>query len=314
MRRKVNPILKKELVLGARTIRFPIALMCYSGCMAVTALLFLAASYSSYSGEVNYATLTSTFVVLAFAQLVLIGIIVPVLTAGSIAGERERQTLDLLLTAPVKSITIVTGKLLSCLCNVLLFVISSIPAMAVAFLYGGIQWRYLLVFVVAILLMAFFSGAIGMWTAAIFRKTILSTVVTFVIELVFLIGPALITWGTYMVKYQAQVQANADAVSAHVQMGFLPVILFLDPAIGFVDAIMQTYVGIGVVQQFLSYSIIGTVPDALIALAGHWCWISLVVTAALGVGFLFLAAGRLESGRQKEKFQQPVKKRNKKRR
>ena len=33
-----NPILKKELVLGARTIKLPIALMIYSGSMAGAAM------------------------------------------------------------------------------------------------------------------------------------------------------------------------------------------------------------------------------------------------------------------------------------
>ena len=143
---KINPILKKELLLGSRSIKFPIALMFYSGIMAIVALAILAGSASGFSGSVEFSALTMVFFVLAFMQLVLICIIIPILTAGSIAGERERQTLDLLLTAPVSSLTIVLGKLFSSMCNVILFVVSSLPAMAIAFIYGGIQWRFLFVF------------------------------------------------------------------------------------------------------------------------------------------------------------------------
>jgi ABC-type transport system involved in multi-copper enzyme maturation permease subunit len=305
-----NPILKKELVLGSRSMKFPIALMCYSAVMAIVALGFLSVSYSEYSGTMNYSTLTEIFLILSFMQLVLICIIIPVLTAGSIAGERERQTLDLLLTAPVSSVTIILGKLLSSMCNVVLFVISSLPAMALAFLYGGIQWKYLLVFLVAILVTAFFNGAIGVWCASIFKKTILSIVMTLVVEAIFFIGTAALVLGIYAAKYSAlMAAANTSSTSmATVQMGWIPAILFLNPATGFVDSILHTYMGVGVMHQILNSGYIGSVAVKLVDISSHWYWINFIVVAVMGVGFVFLAARRLDAVRKKEKFQQPVKK------
>jgi ABC-type transport system involved in multi-copper enzyme maturation permease subunit len=305
-----NPILKKELVLGSRSMKFPIALMCYSAVMAIVALGFLSVSYSEYSGTMNYSTLTEIFLILSFMQLVLICIIIPVLTAGSIAGERERQTLDLLLTAPVSSVTIILGKLLSSMCNVVLFVISSLPAMALAFLYGGIQWKYLLVFLVAILVTAFFNGAIGVWCASIFKKTILSIVMTLVVEAIFFIGTAALVLGIYAAKFSALMAAanTASTSMATVQMGWIPAILFLNPATGFVDSILHTYMGIGVMHQILNSGNIGSVAVKLVDISSHWYWINFIVVAIMGVGFVFLAARRLDAVRKKEKFQQPVKK------
>lgn len=306
---KANPILKKELVLGSRSIKFPIALMCYSGCLAAVALGFLAVSNIGYSGTMNFGVLTSIFLVLAFMQLALICIIIPVLTAGSIAGERERQTLDLLLTAPVKSFTIIFGKLLSSLCNVILFVISSLPAMALAFLYGGIQWKFLFIFLVAIMVTAFFCGAIGVWCASIFKKTILSIIVTLVMELVFFLGTVAVVAGIYGGKYSmAAAAAAASGNMPPIQMGWIPAVLFLNPAVGFADAILHTYTGISVIQEFFNEGIIGTVAPGLVGMAAHWYWISFIITVALGVLFIFLAARRLDAVRKKEKFQQPVKK------
>lgn len=310
---KGNPILKKELVLGSRSIKFPIALMCYSGCMALIALVFLAASGATYRA-MDFEVLTTIFLILAFLQLALICIIIPVLTAGSIAGERERQTLDLLLTAPVKSVTIITGKLLSAMCNIILFVISSLPAMSIAFLYGGIQWKFLFIFVIAIMVTAFFCGAVGVWCASLFKKTILSIVMTLVVEMVFFLGTIAAVAGIYAGKYSMMLNAAANAPATAVsstmtvQMGWIPAILYLNPAVGFVDAILHTYTRISFVHEILGSSSFGAVAPKLVELSAHWYWISFIVTVALGVFFLFLAARRLDAVRKKEKFQQPVKK------
>lgn len=307
---KVNPIWKKELILGSRSIKFPIALMCYSGCMALVALAFLAASNISYNGSTNFQVLTNIFLILAFMQLGLICIIMPVLTAGSIAGERERQTLDLLLTAPVKSVTVVIGKLLSSMCNVVLFVISGLPAMALAFLYGGIQWRFLFVFLIAILVTAFFCGAIGIWCASIFKKTILSIIMTLVVELSFFLGTIAVVAGVYAGKYAMLLSAAGGTLNSAitVKMGWIPAILFLNPATGFIDCILHTYTGISFINQFLSNGMLGTVAPGLVNLSPHWYWISFIVTAVIGVLFIFLAARRLDAVRKKDKFLQPVKK------
>lgn len=306
---KTNPIWKKELILGSRSIKFPLALMCYSGCMALVALAFLATANINYNGSINFQVLTNIFLILAFMQLGLICIIMPVLTAGSIAGERERQTLDLLLTAPIPSITVVTGKLLSSMCNVILFVVSSLPAMALAFLYGGIQWRFLFVFLIAILVTAFFCGAIGIWCASIFKKTILSIIMTLVIEVAFFLGTVAVVGGIAAGKYAVALNGlSGTSGGVSISMGWIPVILFLNPAIGFIDCILHTYTGISFMNQFLSGGTLGTVAPGLISLSDHWYWISFVVTAVIGVLFIFLAAKRLDAVRKKDKFLQPVKK------
>lgn len=305
---RANPILKKELVLGSRSIKFPLALMVYSGCMSLVALVFLMVSDNNYYGGTNFETLTRIFLILAFIQLALIVIIMPVLTAGSIAGERERQTLDLLLTAPVGSVTIVLGKLMSSMCNMTLFVVSSLPAMSLAFLYGGIQWKFLLVFLAVILVTAFFCGAIGVWCASIYKRTILSIVMTLVCELIFFLGTLGIVVGIYEGKYQVALNAAGASGNVSVQMGWIPLILFLNPAVGFVDAIMQTYTGSGFIYQLLNSGYIGKIAPGLVTLSRFWAPISFIVTFLLGLLFLFLAARRLDAMRKKEKFRRPLKK------
>lgn len=310
---RMNPILKKELLLGSRSIKFPIAIMFYSGIMAVVALVILTASTSAFNGSIEFSALTMVFFILAIMQLVLICIIIPILTAGSIAGERERQTLDLLLTAPVSSLTIVLGKLFSSMCNVILFVISSLPAMAIAFLYGGIQWKFLFVFLVEILVTAFFCGSIGVWVASVFKKTILSIIMTMVIELAFFLGTLAAVGIIYAGKYTAMLAAMTNSTVSSgsmptVQMGWFHSILLLNPATGFVDSLLHTYTGIGCMHEFLNTGVIGNSASGLIAMSEHWYIFSLIITLALGVLFIFLTVRHLDTMCKKDKFLQPVKK------
>lgn len=306
---KANPILKKELVLGARSIKFPMALLFYSGFLSLVAL-FTLNSFSNtyyYSDGTDFESLTSIFMVLAYIQLVMICIIIPVLTAGSIAGERERQTLDIMLTAPISPVSIVLGKLFASMANVFLFVISSLPAMSIAFLYGGIQWHYLLVFMISIMCIAFFSGAVGIWCSSVYKKTIISVIMSMAVELVFFAGTFIAIVAVYYWKYE-QILRTTGAVSVSgVNVGWLPLILLLNPAVGFVDAIINAYTGVSGIEVILNY-LSGTAAPGMEKIYPYWFWLNLAVTLLLGFFFVFLASRRIDSVRRKEKHMK-VKKR-----
>lgn len=306
---KANPILKKELVLGARSIKFPMALLFYSGFLSLVAL-FTLNSFSNtyyYSDGTDFESLTSIFMVLAYIQLVMICIIIPVLTAGSIAGERERQTLDIMLTAPISPVSIVLGKLFASMANVFLFVISSLPAMSIAFLYGGIQWHYLLVFMISIMCIAFFSGAVGIWCSSVYKKTIISVIMSMAVELVFFAGTFIAIVAVYYWKYE-QILRTTGAVSVSgVNVGWLPLILLLNPAVGFVDAIINAYTGVSGIEVILNY-LSGTAAPGMEKIYPYWSWLNLAVTLLLGFFFVFLASRRIDSVRRKEKHMK-VKKR-----
>lgn len=311
---KANPILKKELVLGARSIKFPMALLFYSGCLSVTALVTLdgMTSFSYYSQGMDFETLTSIFMILAYMQLVMICIIIPILTAGSIAGERERQTLDIMLTAPVSPLSIVLGKLFASMSNIFLFVISSLPAMAIAFLYGGIRWEYLLIFMVSIMCIAFFSGAIGVWCSSVYRKTIVSVIMSMLIELIFFLGTVIAAVAYYYVRYEQILSATGSYPNNGINVGWVPAILLLNPAIGFTDAMFTAYTGSSGAEMILDRGIFGNPASDLLKICPYWSWISMAVTLILGFGFVILAARRIDAVRRKEKHMKVKKKKQKK--
>src|SRR4051812_32404439 len=67
------------------------------------------------------------FIAITFLLTLITLILAPASTAGAISLEREKQTLDLLVTTPISSLAIVLGKLVSALSWILLLLLASIP-------------------------------------------------------------------------------------------------------------------------------------------------------------------------------------------
>ncbi|MCW5932671.1 MAG: ABC transporter permease subunit [Fimbriimonadia bacterium] len=74
----------------------------------------------------------------------LIALIAPALTAASITSERERKTIDLLLTTPLQARDLLAGKLIGSVAFILLLLALSLPASAVCVLLGGATFGELL--------------------------------------------------------------------------------------------------------------------------------------------------------------------------
>jgi ABC-type transport system involved in multi-copper enzyme maturation permease subunit len=128
------------------------------------------------------------FTALMFLQTLMILVLAPASTAGTISSEREKQTLDLLAVTPISSVAIVVGKLLSALTWVFVLILASIPVTALVFVYGGVApddviRGYVMLFVTAI---AF--GALGTFFSSLLRRSGAATGLTFVAVLIATVG------------------------------------------------------------------------------------------------------------------------------
>ena len=79
------------------------------------------------------------FAVLTILQMALVLFITPSLTAGAISSEREKQTLNILLTTTQSSTQIVVGKLLSSVAFLVLMLVAGLPLYSLVFLFGGVS-------------------------------------------------------------------------------------------------------------------------------------------------------------------------------
>ena len=147
------------------------------------------------STSVSAVTGQSVFTGLLGLLTVLILLIAPALTSGAIASEREKQTLELLVTTPVSTLGMLVGKLLGSLVYVLLLIVASVPLMSLVFAFGGVAPEDLLRAYLMLLALAFGMGALGLFLSALIGRTQVATVVAYLVVFGLVVGTgALYTW------------------------------------------------------------------------------------------------------------------------
>jgi ABC-type transport system involved in multi-copper enzyme maturation permease subunit len=176
-----NPVLIRELRGRIRGNRALLILVIYLSIIAAVTLLVYAAAASSFSSgigdpEAGRGIGKAIFITAMTVSLIQVCVITPSLTAGSIAGERERQTYDLLMTTLLSPLQIVLGKLSSALAFALLLIFSSLPIAGISLLFGGVSAAELVIGIVGLVMTAVCYAAVGLFWSAAMRTTLAATV------------------------------------------------------------------------------------------------------------------------------------------
>ncbi|MCH5257073.1 MAG: ABC transporter permease subunit [Lachnospiraceae bacterium] len=181
MKIRLNPIVKKDLQVTVRSMRISWGLFAYEAALTVAFLLALLViqAQSSYSSGNVYSSLVYLFPVVAVAQVFIVALYVPIITASSISGEKERQTFDIMLTTSMSPFSIVFGKVMSAVLRILFFVAASTPIMALSFVVGGLSWSNLFFYLLALILFSVFAGSIGIFASSLCRKSVAAVLLSF---------------------------------------------------------------------------------------------------------------------------------------
>ena len=135
-----NPVLENEMKRYTRNMKCAWIILGVNLVLALFALI----AQMGLSGRENYMTILQyrfpiqCYVLMGYGLFLAICILIPGLAGGSIAGERERKTLDLLLTTHLSPWKIILGKLESSLCLIFLISFSTLPVIGLVLIYGGI--------------------------------------------------------------------------------------------------------------------------------------------------------------------------------
>jgi ABC-type transport system involved in multi-copper enzyme maturation permease subunit len=143
------------------------------------------------------------FAALLMLMTLQVVFLAPSSTAGAISLEREKQTLELLVTTPISSLAIVVGKLLSALTYVFLLIAASIPLMAVVFVFGGVGPEDVVRGYIVLLVTALGLGSFGLLCSSIVKRTTASTAIT-------IFGVLTITIGTVFLLVFWQAMGSFD--------------------------------------------------------------------------------------------------------
>ncbi len=175
-----NPVILKELKGRMRDRRAFIMLSFYLSLISL--VIGLAYSIlSDASGSMNDPSMRQTagktiFGVVVLVELLLVSLIGPALTSGSIASERERQTFDLLRTSLLSARSLVWGKLGAGVFYLLLLILTAVPIQALAFLLGGVGLSELIVSSLMLTVTALAFCALGLFFSSFMKRTLSATV------------------------------------------------------------------------------------------------------------------------------------------
>ncbi|AYC29082.1 ABC transporter permease [Paenisporosarcina cavernae] len=176
----LSPVLVKEWKLRFRNMKSFIGIVFYLIAMSifVFGFIFLNTQFTG-SGFFSPDQSFILFSVLTFIQLGLIVFITPGLTAGTISTEREKQTLNILLTTSQSSGQIIGGKLSSSISFLLLILVAGLPIYSLVFLFGGISPSQLGLIFIYFFVTMLAIGSIGVFFSTVTRKTIVSMISTY---------------------------------------------------------------------------------------------------------------------------------------
>ena len=187
----LNPILSVSATRRMRSFKTMAVLLAYSLVLLGLAAVLLGGLFTD---RVNLRSMTdgvNCYVLMIGLQFGLLILIAPAMTSGAIAGERERQTLELLLVTETRSFRIVLGKMLECFALLALLIAAALPALCLTMVVGAVTLTQILEAVLFLLAVAFAASCVGVFASALSRSTVLSAVVSYLLIILIAVVTAL---------------------------------------------------------------------------------------------------------------------------
>jgi len=177
-----NPVLIRELLVNLRSHKAFVLQFCYVVFLGAV-VYFRWPGGDDASRQVGSGLARRLFDLFFLGQFFLVALVAPSFAAGSISGEKERKTYEMLLASPLKPMSILIGKLLSSLTYLVLLIVSSLPLMILCFLLGGILLSEIARAYLVLILAAGTFGLISVACSSFFRRTSSALVVSYLIIL-----------------------------------------------------------------------------------------------------------------------------------
>lgn len=227
--RNVLAIAKKELYIYFTT---PIAYVAFFATSFIGSFFFLSLTAGFQRTSMQYMqyqapqmlermNLTDMVVVPLIINMGVIFIfVVPFLSMRLFAEETRQKTMELLMTAPVRSIDIVLGKYIAALgmVAVLVGITAIFPGLLAKFGGGGIEWQTAAVGLLGLFLCGAAFMAIGLFVSALTESQVVAALITFMV--------LLLTW---VVSWKAH---EAEGIMKEVLTQLSSVTHLISPARG----------------------------------------------------------------------------------
>ena len=177
----LNPILSFSATRRMRSFKTLLIAAVWLVVMMGVAFMVMGQLFSSGASIQGLRTGVSCYQVLLIVQFVLIILVAPAMTSGAIAGERERQTLELLLVTNTRSFRIVWGKAMESFAMLALLIVCGFPVMCMTMIAGAVTILQILAGELFLLVMAFAAVCVGVLSSTLARSTVGSSILSYVI-------------------------------------------------------------------------------------------------------------------------------------
>ena len=286
---KVNPVLRNETKIAVRSIKFTLMILAYVAVLAIAVMIYynVINSEAFYNG-LNLKSSTNFYVVMAVVQAALLFSIVPSLSSTAICSEREKQTLDILLSTKLTPLQIIIGKISSSSLRVIILIISMMPLYAVGSLMGGIKIGDILQLIFFFIINTIFMASIGVFISTCVKTSKVSTTLTYLLIVFIYLGVIAIAFG--ILAFSIYQYYNANNLTA--PMPTIPPIIYISPVIGFIS-LLANQVGIG--MEFNSFF-------TEFGFSVYSEYISILIQLVLSVVFIYLAKIKLNPLNKRSKI------------
>ena len=223
---RLNPVFEKEMKRNSRSSRISWIIFVCNLLLAVVAFVcyFGESSQLGYLAPVSYSVPMNCYILMTYLLFILVVLSVPAVAGGSISLEREKKTLDVLLTTNLNPWRIITGKL------------EALPVLSLVVVFGGIGLGGLLLMAGGLLLTGIFVGSIGIFCSVVFKRTTLATVLSYVIVVFLVVGICACTGLAY---YAGLLQQEMTAAYQQIDIGGVIYLLLFNPFTSFAGIISR---------------------------------------------------------------------------
>ena len=177
-----NPVLTRELLVTLRSTRAFVLQFLYVAALGALVYFYWPAGEDG-TRQVSPGVARRLFDIFFLGQFFLVAVMAPTFAAGSITGEKEQKTYEMLLASPLRPGTILIGKLLSSLSYLVILILSSLPLMILCYLLGGLLLSEITRSYLVLILAAGTFGLLSVACSSYFRRTSSALVVSYLVTL-----------------------------------------------------------------------------------------------------------------------------------
>ena len=295
-----NPVFWKEITVDSRSVRLPVVIFIFNLILSAAAIfnIYNLNMHARLTAEIQYSAILELYSLISTLEFVMLLLLMPALTAPAICGEREKDTLDVLVSTSIHPRSIVTGKLGSAPTEMLVLLLSALPVQSLVFIFGGVTMPDIILVFITYVAAVMYIGGIGIFCSALFRKNVMSNAASYM-------ATAILTAGTFadcrfygLLRFGQGVFEMYGGTAAGA--GKLMYLLLFNPAVTFA-CVINLQAGSGDTLEKLA-SRAGPVPRNMIT--ANWIPVSLVLQIAaafllIGGAIWLITPGRGRQDRRK---------------